>query len=338
MSLSALWNWKRTQDDRGHTIKTNALREVQRQASIDPQLAAISDRALALLMPNYTMWQYVQFGVALMVVPVVSFTILGQSARYWVFIPYMLLFMLVMMTVNVRRYRRVMPKLTRVFIEEGICAGCGYTLEHLVETDDGILVCPECSAAWKRDRVLRFAPIATVSKTRTLRGESAHYLRLMTQSVQRRGIRDDRDSPRLVIALSATRKVHAIGDHRNRLDQVVDALRPLGRSRRALLTVVLAFASAGLLFDLIRGVLWGVPPGLGSAIPAMFGLFQLILAISIHRGDIGRPSEDVWRAFVGHHLCPCCAADLRGRAPESDACTVCPECRSAWKLAPGDPD
>ncbi len=336
MKLGALWNWNRTQDDRGQTVEVRAPREVQRQASIDPQLAAISDRTFALLMPNYTLWQFVQFGVVSMAVPVVALTILGQSAIYWIFIPYMLLLTLVMMTYNVRRYRKVVPKLARVFIEEGICAGCGYTLEHLLETDDRMLVCPECSAAWKSDRVLRFAPIATVNRTRTLRGELAHYLRLVTESVQRRGIRDDRDSPRVVIALYAMRKVRATGEHRERLDQVVNALKPAGRPKRALYTVVLTVSSAVLIAPIVMDTLFGAPPGRGSLWPALFGVFQLLLAITIPRSDTGRPCKKVWQAFISHQLCPCCAADLHGRAPEPDGCTVCPGCRAAWRYREPD--
>jgi Zn-finger nucleic acid-binding protein len=336
MKLDTLLVWNRTQDDRGNTITINALREVRRQASIDPQLAAIGDRALAILVPNVSVWQCVQIGVAAMAVPLVTIAILGQGAFLWVYGPYLFLFPLIATAISARRRRRLAPRLTRVFIEEGICAGCGYTLEHLVESDDRMLVCPECSAAWKRDRILRFAPIAKVSKTRTLTSESKHFLRLMTESVQRRGVRDDRDSPRVVMTLRATRRVAAQGDHRERIDQVVEELKPLGRARRIIYAAVLTFMSAMLVFEFMIAVLNGVPPNRGSVLPAIFGLAQLSLAISAFRGDIGRPRETVQQAFITRQLCPCCAADLRDEPPESDGCTVCPGCRAAWRL--GEPD
>jgi hypothetical protein len=33
-----------------------------------------------------------------------------------------------------------------------------------------------------------------------------------------------------------------------------------------------------------------------------------------------------------HSMCPACGHSLTGLAPESDGCTVCPECGAAWKI------
>lgn len=36
--------------------------------------------------------------------------------------------------------------------------------------------------------------------------------------------------------------------------------------------------------------------------------------------------------FKAIHRCPACECDLRGRAPESDGCSICPECSGAWRM------
>lgn len=35
----------------------------------------------------------------------------------------------------------------------GVCASCGYTLRDAAAQEDGCVVCSECGAAWKRERV-----------------------------------------------------------------------------------------------------------------------------------------------------------------------------------------
>lgn len=45
------------------------------------------------------------------------------------------------------------PKIAAVHLEHGKCAGCGYELKDLVVENDGCIVCPECNAAWKSERI-----------------------------------------------------------------------------------------------------------------------------------------------------------------------------------------
>lgn len=45
------------------------------------------------------------------------------------------------------------PKIAQIHLDHGHCAACGYSLSDLNPEADGCLVCPECNAAWRRDRV-----------------------------------------------------------------------------------------------------------------------------------------------------------------------------------------
>lgn len=40
-----------------------------------------------------------------------------------------------------------------VYLAHGYCVSCGYSLIDLVVESDGCVVCPECNAAWKKERL-----------------------------------------------------------------------------------------------------------------------------------------------------------------------------------------
>jgi hypothetical protein len=47
--------------------------------------------------------------------------------------------------------------------------------------------------------------------------------------------------------------------------------------------------------------------------------------------------ESVARVLGEHGVCGCCGSLLAGREPEADGCTVCANCRAAWRVAPARP-
>ena len=44
-------------------------------------------------------------------------------------------------------------RLAQIHLNHGLCPACAYTLKGLETQQDGCVVCPECSAAWKADRL-----------------------------------------------------------------------------------------------------------------------------------------------------------------------------------------
>jgi hypothetical protein len=44
-------------------------------------------------------------------------------------------------------------RIAEIFLMQGCCASCGYLLKDLAPEKDGCVVCPECNAAWKKDRI-----------------------------------------------------------------------------------------------------------------------------------------------------------------------------------------
>ncbi len=63
---------------------------------------------------------------------------------------------LVAMSANMFRTNPAVDYTERVVspcLKWGVCASCGYTLRDAKAQEDGCVVCSECGAAWKRDRV-----------------------------------------------------------------------------------------------------------------------------------------------------------------------------------------
>ena len=53
-----------------------------------------------------------------------------------------------------RRLRRAALEVADILLHNGLCAACAYSLRgHYGE--DGVVVCPECGAAWREERVVR---------------------------------------------------------------------------------------------------------------------------------------------------------------------------------------
>jgi hypothetical protein len=63
---------------------------------------------------------------------------------------------LVAMSANMFRTNPMIDYSARIVspcLKWGVCASCGYTLRDAQSQDDGCVVCSECGAAWKRERV-----------------------------------------------------------------------------------------------------------------------------------------------------------------------------------------
>lgn len=55
-------------------------------------------------------------------------------------------------TLNAVR-RSKFHKISSIHLEQGQCAACAYRLDGLTPEADGCVVCPECNAAWKHNRI-----------------------------------------------------------------------------------------------------------------------------------------------------------------------------------------
>jgi hypothetical protein len=123
-----------------------------------------------------------------------------------------------------------------------------------------------------------------------------------------------------------------------RLDELPRIVRHelrLRRGRRLVVAVFLMLLFFGvsriLVFHQISSLGWyftmPLPLAGGMIVPIFFyGLLNLnVLGALTHRVRIRDAAVKDW-------VCPTCLYDLRGIPSESDGCTACPECGSAWRL------
>ena len=49
--------------------------------------------------------------------------------------------------------RERFPQIAEIYLSAGKCAACAYKLEGLTPEHDSCIICPECNAAWKHERI-----------------------------------------------------------------------------------------------------------------------------------------------------------------------------------------
>lgn len=206
-------------------------------------------------------------------------------------------------------------------LEEGICPACEYNFAGLAGGAAGSVICPECGAAWRAERIVRALPERAATT-----GEFDLRSRLDSLS----GGWDHRGEATVIQphTLNSAMRWAGEGPQRERLAAVRDAVMARGRAGRIGCGLA-AIAAAGAPFVLLREHL---PPGAWVfAVTVALVLGPVIWFGSSGRGGVRR----VRRMMLAAGLCPSCGGDLRGVAPGADGCRGCPVCRSAWRL-PGD--
>lgn len=209
-------------------------------------------------------------------------------------------------------------------LARGVCPSCLYRLSGLRTEADGCLVCPECGAAWRRDRVREFLPPAA---------EQPDALPMQTPARGHSGdtTRDSRLNP-VLCATPTLRAERAIASSEvaTRLDRIIPRLTATGRRRRVILTVVFLLFMAPALLTVVLLNRWSY----SSIFIALLGSLGLIgVARAILGGSVGRPPAFIIKTLLAESLCPSCVLPLEGRQPQADGCTVC-SCGAAWKLEP----
>jgi hypothetical protein len=211
-----------------------------------------------------------------------------------------------------------------IVLEEGLCPVCGYNFYGLSADTDDCVVCPECAAAWKWDRIARLAPFQAGARE----GDAIATLRTGVSvasswtTTDDRGRRVELAHPRLRLTLKAA----ADGAEREAIGACRDQIRRSARwVRWPVLTVIwsmgvaaIAYAVVELGFTVIAIVL------LGFAFAATFGNFCY-------------SSTMVRRTLLASKRCPSCASSTVGIEPEEDGCLVCRRCLSAWRAETQEP-
>jgi hypothetical protein len=228
---------------------------------------------------------------------------------------------------------RIVESLLRI----GRCPGCGYDLRGATPESDGVCVCPECAAAWKRERV-GHAPVLRADRpiTAETRRDTPSVLAALGRFVRRTPtIVDDRNRSVARVGMSLPGLENEIG-----APDALEARREVSRA-----TVVRRYGCAipivlvGLLVVVGSGVtMFKSRVALMSALSLLFAAWMLLVYTSlcwrILAGRMASTSKPVVRILRRRSICPSCAASLAGLIPEPDGCVVCTRCAAAWRVSP----
>jgi hypothetical protein len=232
-----------------------------------------------------------------------------------------------------RARRRMADSVRCSLLAAGLCPTCGYGLSSINAGEDGRRVCPECGAAWRMAAIEEFPPgdrprwrlmplqrvLLASGLMRAAKGESFSWP-------------DDRG--RIVELVYPRPKARPPGMWGTLAEEeqreISAALASLIRGPQALhLLFVFGMASAGF---------WAIVSGsMGTT------LLQLVLIAGLVFFLIYGGAQGIFRPIVSdrRHVanvllrrsrCGSCAGDLAAIDPEEDGCTVCPNCRAAWRI------
>ncbi|MGE3107843.1 MAG: hypothetical protein AB7G11_01670 [Phycisphaerales bacterium] len=222
----------------------------------------------------------------------------------------------------------------QVLLRHGLCASCLYNLGDLSESDDRCLVCPECGAAWRRDRIQSFSRFdSAVPNDSAVHNAKQAFSMLGFGADTGSTCKDDRGSPRMLVSPHLRTHIGAaVGEQRDRLLAARADTRRIGRWFRWIAACLIFALFIGLpLFAIIsttlrsgRAVSLGLIVGVG-----MGGL----LFIGVIRGNFGFSPAKVRRTMLRHRLCPSCAEFTGDKPPAVDGCITC-DCGAVWRVSP----
>lgn len=212
-------------------------------------------------------------------------------------------------------------------VRRGRCAACGYALSGLTEDDDGMIDCPECGAAWRSDRLRATEAPGDAAERRFVRARLGAVL----QTPRATPYLDSRGRPASLV-LYRPAKNH-IDDYAARCHRAAESIYTTVSGKGAWMSAALIAVGIGLfLFMLWYGALgpFGTPPWVYALIPAM--ALALFAGFLFRRGDLLVKRATIEHATLGKGICPSCWELLEGIPPDTDGCTMCPECGSSWRL------
>lgn len=147
------------EDDSGasrEVIRLSALRADERMADrVFAEVVANAEAASeAFGLPNLEMAAGLLAIVGANVTHFVLIAAMGpRTPSAAVFVVWVVVAMVLLVAARRRRLRRAAREVAGVLLHNGLCACCGYSLRgHYGE--GGVVVCPECGAAWDDERVV----------------------------------------------------------------------------------------------------------------------------------------------------------------------------------------
>jgi|GEM_PF-699040 len=235
--------------------------------------------------------------------------------------------------------RAAAGNLARTAVAEGVCGACAYSLQDLATEADGCLVCPECGAAWRAERITRpHWEGANAGVTY----QPGWLKRSVFNIPSPRDMLAPDDRGRFVPVMDSYLKLLPPARReewgRARRRALVSRLRAVGWVPRALLAVV-----STLPCWLVGGALWvgsgfsiAGPPARGVTpellwLAGVMAAVACLIGLAVYWSNRFGPPLKLVPVFRAAGVCASCGQDLGGVAVASDGCRACPDCGAAWR-------
>jgi hypothetical protein len=223
-----------------------------------------------------------------------------------------------------RRKQRAGPSTLAAYLAaHRICGACGYDLHAIAPAGDGRVVCPECGAAWHRDRFVLADRDPTTSALLDSLVTAGHAFAKKDRD-------DDRGVPMLRPWSWPPGWLNNFPDMKGRAEVAHRDAAHRRRLRGLGVPITLVGWGVGLaLFLMIKNDIEA------GDILAFFIVSLLIAAVAywaiFERVLLERAMR---REFAELGLCLSCGSVLpEASHPTFDGCTVCASCKRAWKRA-----
>lgn len=214
-------------------------------------------------------------------------------------------------------------------VAQGFCGQCGYSLRDLPPAEDNCIICPECGAAWRKERLTW----AWWSSPREV-SRPAPPSRPFRFVFYPRGSEAPDAAGRLVPAITPSMVQDCAessqGNDGAHWRSIWAELRPIGRLGRAVTSIVTAATAIVLSLSGALG-LWPALTMASIVLGALVSALGVAFAFALWRGDLYMVREDVVRVLTQHELCPSCAQQLT-RVVDDEHVVACSHCGSTWLL------
>lgn len=329
---------RRAVDDRGRPVRRLSIKDLKRAARSDhPGLAMLANRLRAairsesrrntpdrvVLMVSLTIGVLV--GNAVLMTTLISWYRLRGSGLAVLSLLGLIAVANLMLRCYVRR--GAMASLARTAVAEGACGSCAFSLRGAPQEPDGMIVCPECGAAWRAERVV--APYWDRPAFPVLR---RRFLAWITPGVRNPGLLfapDDRG--RYVQCpdsrLMRVRPALLDGVPPEERRELRRAMRRVGRWRRVLLLLALSWIPGTLFYgwwELYQAEGIGVWIHLAVTVPIA------LVVLAIPAGSAFGGPHGTSRVTARRGRCGSCLESLDGAPVDSENRRICRRCGAAW--------
>lgn len=223
--------------------------------------------------------------------------------------------------------RRTLAAQINAFAYYGCCPQCLSSLRGLGPHADGCLLCPECGAAWRADRLgpaslstINASPGQTPATAQASRPDTSHGSHVVVMDA--RGVPVSLASPDLSELSPAERETIPAEERKNLL--ATSTLPPDKLLWRWVWIGFLLLAFGVPLITSYPILLWILPP-------AVVLLWFLLRTPRSERGKFVADPFFFVRGMLRLGRCPSCAGSMENVAPDAEIRWHCPHCKAAWR-------